>query len=122
MENGKKKKMTKDDLLACFLMLQVTKSANVHYFPFQSERYSTSADMWSLGAVISFYCNKGEHLFKDPRSVERWKGGKSTIRRDKYSINLRQLVADLLSPNASSRPSAEKVWEESCKDNRQEGD
>ena len=75
--------------------------------------------MWSLGAVMSFYCNK-RHLFKDCLSVERWVGGRSTLERNKYSIDLRQLIADLLCPTESLRPTAAKVYQECRKAGRQD--
>ena len=85
---------------------------------FQEERYSTPADMWSLGAVMSFYCNK-EHLFTSFPSIVKWKGGKSSLDSGKYSLDLRQLVADLLSPDPKNRPTAKNVHEETYKNNRQ---
>ena len=76
------------------------------------------SDMWSLGAVISFIANKGVHLFKSEQAVKKWPGGKSTLDRSAYSIELRQLTADLLSPTVISRPSAEKMHGECRKGNR----
>ena len=77
--------------------------------------------MWSLGAVMSFYCNE-KHLFTSCTSVTEWKGGKSTINSAKYSIDLRQLVADFLGPIASLRPTAQNVYAETQKNNRQRND
>lgn len=82
-----------------------------------NEHYSTSADMWSLGAVISFYCNR-DHLFTDVDSVFEWKGGSSSLDRRYYSGSLRGLVASLMLPNANRRPTAQRVLEESKKGNR----
>ena len=73
--------------------------------------------MWSLGAVMSFYCND-RHLFGDCPSVEKWVGGRSTIDRCKYSIDIRQLIADLLCPTANGRPTATKVVQDCLKDGR----
>ena len=84
---------------------------------FQEERYSTPADMWSLGAVMSFHCNE-EHLFTSIPSILKWKGGKSTLDSGRYSRNLRQLVADLLSPDPKRRLTAEKVNNETHKNDR----
>ena len=68
--------------------------------------------MWSLGAVMSFYCNR-RHLFNDVPSVLRWEGGKSTLeRRHEYSIVLRQLIAALLCPIAQFRPPASRVFQD----------
>ena len=75
--------------------------------------------MWSLGAVMSFYCN-GRHLFGDFPSVEKWVGGRSTLNKSMYSINLRQLIADLLCPTANLRPTATKVVQECLKDGRKD--
>eukprot|EP00092_Neocalanus_flemingeri_P008995 GFUD01009679.1.p1 GENE.GFUD01009679.1~~GFUD01009679.1.p1 ORF type:complete len:271 (+),score=47.57 GFUD01009679.1:74-886(+) len=85
----------------------------------QGGRVGTSADMWSLGAVISAYCNKGKHLFRSEFEVLGWEGGKSTLDRNRYTISLRQLTADLLTPMAVNRPTAKTVNEEGFKDNRQ---
>ena len=87
-------------------------------FLMQDTSYSTPVDMWSLGAVMSYYCNK-KHLFRDCPSVQRWAGGRSTLDRKKYSLGLRQLIAELLSPTASLRPTATKVNLECHKDGRQ---
>jgi len=85
----------------------------------KGEKYTFSADMWSLGVVMSFWCNVGAHLFSDLATILRWPGGRSSLPKH-YSIHLRQLIADLLHPDPNLRPSAKKVWEESNKDNRQE--
>ena len=75
--------------------------------------------MWALGAVLSFIANKGNHLFKSEQHVRKWPGGKSTLNRALYSIDLRQLIADLLNPTPSLRPTAEKLMSETFKENRQ---
>ena len=77
--------------------------------------------MWSVGAVVSFLCNE-RHLFTSVGSVIGWQGGQNTIDSSKYSIDLRQLVADLLSPNANFRPTAQKVLAETLKNNRKRFD
>ena len=82
------------------------------------EYYTTSADMWSLGAVIAFCCNM-EHLFTDTSSVFHWKGGRSPLDASQYSSGLRRLVASLLFPSAKKRPSAPQVLQETKKYNRQ---
>ena len=78
--------------------------------------------MWALGAVLSFIANKGNDLFKSEQQVRAWPGGKSTLDRAIYSIDLRQLTADLLYPKPELRPTAEKVNSECLKDNRQDND
>ena len=75
--------------------------------------------MWALGAVLSFIANKGSHLFKSEQHVRAWPGGKSTLNRALYSIDLRQLIADLLNPTPGLRPTAEKLMSETFKENRQ---
>ena len=95
---------------------------NIAFFLSQMEDfYTTSADMWSLGAVISFVCN-GEHLLTDTGSVFNWIGGNSTLDDRQYSSSLRRLVASLLSPVAKKRPSAHQVLQETQKYNRQRTD
>ncbi len=81
--------------------------------------YGTPADVWSLGAVASFYCSDGKHLFRSETAVRRWGGGKSSLDRGRYSIGLRQAVADMLCPNPALRPSAAKVLEAARAGDRQ---
>ena len=85
----------------------------------KGEKYTDTADMWSLGGIMSFWCNVGQHLFADLGKIISWPGGKSTLPKH-YSIELRQLVADMLHPDPQCRPSAEKVLRETKKDNRQQ--
>ena len=73
--------------------------------------YTFSADMWSLGAVMSFYCNLGKHLFLDLHVLARWSGNERSL-PDYYSRELRSLVAKLLNPDYRSRPSAANVISE----------
>ena len=75
---------------------------------FQGSRYSYPSDIWSLGAVISFYCNEG-HLFRSVHAVKSWPGGKSSLDRGKYSLNLRQMTADMMNPLDTMRPTAAKI-------------
>ena len=90
------------------------------YFLLQrGERYTAASDMWSLGAVLSFIANKGKDLFESAEQVRRWKGGKSTLDNALYSIDLRQLIADLLCPTPESRPTAKKLISEGQKETRQ---
>ena len=42
---------------------------------------TTSADMWSLGAVITYIANDGkEHLFRTKQDVIQWEGEESPMR------------------------------------------
>ena len=85
---------------------------------FQNQVYTFSADMWSVGAIMSFICNRGEHLFTDRNSVLTWPGERNALPRH-YSIDLRRLVTDLLHPNPDGRPTALNVCNE-CTDERRE--
>ena len=79
----------------------------------RDERHiTTSADMWSLGAVISFIANDREHLFKTVEDVFRWRGDQSPMRRRFKHPELHHLVRDLLSIDKRNRPSAMQVLEE----------
>ena len=78
--------------------------------------------MWSLGCVVSFIANKGDHLFQSEQQVRDWTCG-SSLNHDIYSIDLRALIANLLRPTTPERrPTAERVKNESRKDNRQQSD
>ena len=79
-------------------------------------RVTTYTDIFSLGAIASFTCNRGKHLFHNCIQISSWEGGKSTLNRDKYSITFRQLVANMMNPMAQSRPDA-KLIERTCHDN-----
>lgn len=74
-----------------------------------AERYGKPSDIWSLGAVISAFCNGGKHLFTSQEAVTSWPGAKSSLDNTKYSIGLRQLTADMLCPTERMRPTAAKV-------------
>ena len=73
------------------------------------ENYTFSADIWSLGAVMSFVCNNGTHLFNDKYDVMRWLGTEDPLPRHLNSI-LRNVVNRLLRPNYEERPSAASVY------------
>ena len=79
-------------------------------------RVTTYTDIFSLGAIASFTCNRGKHLFYNCVQILSWEGGKSTLKRDKYSITFRQLVANMMSPMTQNRPDA-KLLEKICSDN-----
>ena len=64
----------------------------------KGERYGTSTDIWSLGATISYVCNQGKHLFNTQEAIKNWPGGRSTLDRNKYCIEIRQLTADMMNP------------------------
>ena len=73
------------------------------------ENYTFSADMWSLGAVMSFVCNNGEHLFKDKYDVMRWFGNEDPLPKH-FTSTLRNVVNMLLQPNYKERPSVAEVY------------
>ena len=79
-------------------------------------RVTTYTDIFSLGAIASFTCNRGKHLFHNCVQILSWDGGKSTLSREKYSITFRQLVANMMSPMAQNRPDA-KLLEKICSNN-----
>ena len=84
-----------------------------NYFQ-HGERYTSAADMWALGAVISFMANE-EHLFYTHYKVLTWNGQASPLRHVRhahsqnimtYSNALVYLTDKLLSPDPDDRPSA----------------
>ena len=70
---------------------------------------STSADMWSLGAVLTYVANDREHLFRREWDVFNWRGTRSPMRRQFNYPELHDLVLSLLSVDKHKRPSAEEV-------------
>lgn len=70
--------------------------------------FTFSADQWSLGAIMSFYCNAGSHLFTKIKHVFKWNGCKCPI-PSYYSESLKTIIMSLMSPDPRSRPSATKV-------------
>ena len=79
--------------------------------------YSFPADIWSLGAVISFYCNSN-HLFADKWRVVSWTK-RPTIPESRYSRALVEMVAGMNDPNSRMRPNAETIVRECGKGGRQ---
>lgn len=69
----------------------------------------TTADMWSLGALITFMANDREHCFRTDLDVLRWSGDRSPMRRQFRYPELHDLVLSLLSPDQRLRPSGEEV-------------
>ena len=70
-------------------------------------RYTVSADVWALGSLILYYCNRTERLM--PHGTLR--GG--------YSEGLTSVIRGMLHPTPNCRPSAAAVWAE-CTNDRQE--
>ena len=71
-------------------------------------RYGFGSDIWSLGAVISFFCNR-VHLFQSVQAVRAWPGGESSLDQNKYSLKLRQITADMMNPLDTMRPTAANI-------------
>ena len=74
----------------------------------KDEEYTFSADMFSFGALISFVCNKGNHLFRSTDEILNWQGTEDPVPLI-YTSDLRNIVSDLLRPNYRNRPSADEV-------------
>ena len=87
--------------------------------------YTFSADIWSLGCIMAFNCNKGQHLIQVTRQdlvdgmaqkMKEWTGlPQGTI--SGYSSDLVGLIERMLHPDHHGRPSAKEVLEE-CTDDR----
>ena len=85
----------------CYLAPEVLRGDDPHI--------STSADMWSLGAVITYIANDRQDLFRTERDVFNWRGEESPMKRKfKYS-ELHHLVLSLLSFEKHERPTADHV-------------
>ncbi len=83
-----------------------------------NNRYGLSADIWSVGAVMHFYCSNGKHLFKSEDDVWNWRGGYSrrlNQSQQQYSNSLHGLVSSMLDPYQDGRPSASYVFSVSSK-------
>ena len=74
-----------------------------------SGHVATSADMWSLGAVLSYIANDRKHLFRTEMDVFRWRGGRSPIKREFQYPGFHNLVRSLLSVEKHKRPSSDEV-------------
>ena len=91
----------------CYLAPEVLRGDDPHI--------ATSADMWSLGAILSFVANDGEHLFRTAQDVFKWKGEKSPMKKEFKYPELHTLVLSLLSVDKHKRPSAMEVLKDSLK-------
>ena len=80
--------------------------------------YTFSADIWSLGCIMEFYCNKGKHLFQGTRflpemmqKMREWRGlPQGTVRG--YSSDLVVLIGRMLHPDYRRKPSAAQILAE----------
>ena len=91
----------------CYLAPEVLRGDDPHI--------STSADIWSLGAVLSYIANDRKHLFRSERDVLGWRAQKSPMRRSFKYPELHDLVLSLLSNEKHKRPSAEELLEDDRK-------
>ena len=71
--------------------------------------YSFAADIWSLGCVMAFLCNRSKHLFLKMREIHNWNGLPAGRIRGGYSDELINLIKRMLDPDPKSRPSAKEV-------------
>ena len=85
----------------CYLAPEVLRGDDPHI--------STSADMWSLGAVLTYIANDRQHLFRNVLEVFNWAGKVSPIMRKFKYPKLHTLVLSLLSVDKHKRPSAEQL-------------
>ena len=85
----------------CYLAPEVLRPDNTYL--------TTSGDMWSLGALLTYIANDREHLFRDERDVFNWRGVKSPTKRTFKYPELHVLVLKLLSTVMNARPSASEV-------------
>ena len=85
----------------CYLAPEVLRGEDLHI--------STSADMWSLGAVLAYIANDRQHLFSSDMDVINWIGDMSPIEREVKYPQLHDLVLSLLSVDKHSRPSAKQL-------------
>ena len=72
----------------------------------------TSADMWSIGAVIVYVANDREHLFRSEMEVLSWRALRSPMRRYFKYPELHTLVLSLLFTDKNLRPTAGDVLKE----------
>ena len=87
----------------CYLAPEVLRGDDDHI--------TTSADMWSLGAVLTYIANDREHLFGSESDVLKWRGDRSPMRRQ-FKYPLHHLVLSLLNINKQSRLTAEQVQDD----------
>ena len=76
------------------------------------ERYTSSADMWALGLIISFI-SSNEHKFHSEYEVRNWEGWVGVLDQYYYSNELVELTDELLNPDPDTRPSAQYCFDES---------
>ena len=76
---------------------------------FRNETFDKSADIWALGATISFVCNRG-HLFNNKEEIISWSGYASPMYDiSRYSDDLHFLLMAMLNPEPKKRPTAKHI-------------
>ena len=75
----------------------------------ERREYTFSADMFSLGALFSFVCNNGKHLFNSFGEILRLQGTVDPVPSG-FTNNLRSIVSQLLERDYRHRPSAAEVY------------
>ena len=84
--------------------------------------YTFSADIWSLGCIMAFQCNKGKHLFQVsrnlPEMIQKIQKGLPRGAISGYSSDLVDLIGRMLHPDHHRRPSAKEILAE-CTSARQ---
>jgi len=72
--------------------------------------YTFSADIWSLGCIMAFNCNRGKHLFQVSRTLpemiqkmKEWRG------LPQGANDLVALIGRMLHPDHHGRPSAKEI-------------
>lgn len=75
--------------------------------------YTFSADIWSLGCIMAFQCNKGKHLFQVsrnlPEMIQKIQKGLPRGAISGYSSDLVDLIGRMLHPDHHRRPSAKEI-------------
>ena len=78
--------------------------------------YTFSADIFSLGCIMAFQCNKGKHLFSMARTipelVQKMQRGLPQGAIRGYSSELVGLVGRMIHPDHHQRPSAKEILAE----------
>ena len=74
---------------------------------------TSSADMWSLGAVLTYVANDRKHLFRTEGDVLGWRGTMSPMMREFKYPELHDIVLKLLSVDKNLRPSADDLLKDS---------
>ena len=83
--------------------------------------YTFSADIWSLGCIMAFFCNRGEHLFRVTRQDLAMGMAQKMSRIRGYSSDLVDLIGRMLHPDYHRRSTAREILVE-CTNARQDTD